>query len=265
MSRRDAGEEPRRWKILVASCFLFCVANTPLALRADEVTIGTGEYLPYTTSTLPNQGCALEIVKSAFAAEGWHVNFRFMPWPRNLKVLSEGEIDASAFWNDRPDRRSEYFFPKNPLTMAEYRFIFRQDTALEWNDISDLAGKSILLNRSYTYTEEFINDLVKYNIQVREIETDDLNLKLLLRGRGDLTVMDEKVMDIFLNQLSPEDRSRLVIDNNKNLVNSGYLIFSKNNLERSRKLAEIFDRGFEKIEADRDMEAYFRTCGIGPD
>ena len=132
----------------------------------------------------PAQGCVLTLVNRAFTAEGWQVKLIFMPWPRTLKMLSQGKVDASAYWMDRPDRRKDYIFPESPVTSEVYRFVFRNDVKIEWESYEDLRGKTIIVNPEYTYTAEFYEARENFDIKTYAAKSEDLNLKMILKGRG---------------------------------------------------------------------------------
>jgi polar amino acid transport system substrate-binding protein len=229
---------------------------------ASEVLVGTGEFPPFVTKNTADQGCVIEIVRSAYEAEGWTVKLRFLPWSRNLKELSRGYIDASAYWMDRPDRREDYIFPENPVTSEVYRFVFRKDSAVEWDSYEDLSGKTIILNKDYTYTDTFQKALGNYGIKSQAVKSEDLNLKMILKGRGDLTIMSEGVFQQYFDELSDDQQALLTIDTKPALTNQGYLVFSRENAEKSEHLAKVFDDGYEKIKERADLRKQFEICGL---
>ncbi len=245
---------------LVLSLILF---QTTLSLaHANEILVGTGEFPPFTTDTRPDQGCVIKIVKSAYEAEGWTVKLKFQPWPRNRVMLLKGRIEASAYWMDRPDRRKEYIFPENPVTSEVYRFVFRKDTKVEWESYEDLSGKTIIVNSGYTYNDEFHKALEDFNIKTHEVASKDLNLKMILKERADLTIMNESVYEQYFKELSEKQKSMLILDFKPAVINQGFLVFSRGDPERSQKLARVFDEGYEKIRERDDLKKFFETCGF---
>ena len=230
--------------------------------HANEVLVGTGEYPPFTTDTTPDQGCVIKIVKSAFEAEGWKVKLKFMPWPRNRKLLLQGDIEASAYWMDRPDRRTDYIFPSNPVAAEVYRFVFRKDSILEWESYEDLSGKTIIINEAYTYTEEFLNSFGDFNIKSHAVKSEDLNLKMILKGRGDLTIVSENVYEQYFKELSETEQSMLFVDTKPACTSQGFLVFSRNDPERSHQLVQVFDKGYEKIREQHELKKFFELCGL---
>jgi polar amino acid transport system substrate-binding protein len=240
---------------------LFTVAAAGVA-PASEVVIGSGEYPPYTSEKTDDNGCVLTIVKSAYEAEGWTVDLRFMPWPRNLATLSRGEIDASAFWVDQPDRREAYIFPENPVASEIYRFVFPKESVIKWKTYEDLRGKTIITNSSYTYSDEFYQALDEFNIKNVAVAAEDQNLRMILRGRGDFTIVNEKVFEKYIIKLSDAERSRLYLDPKPAFAVNSFLVFTRSDSEKSLKLAEVFDRGYEKIQQRQDLQEPFKTCGL---
>jgi len=245
----------------LASVLFVATATTGFA-HASEILIGTGEFPPYATEKTDDQGCALNIIRHAYEAERWAVHFRFLPWPRNLVSLSRGEIDASAYWAKRPDRQEELIFAKNPVAAEIYKFVFPKDAIVEWDTYEDLRGKTIIINSSYTYNEEFYEALDEFEIEIIAVAAEDQNLGMLLKGRADLTIMNEKVFRKYVSELSADEQLRLHIGSKPALTVHGFLVFSKADSETSRRLADVFDSGYAKIRRDEELREAFKTCGF---
>jgi polar amino acid transport system substrate-binding protein len=247
-------------RTLVAA--LSVVVATVGFARASDILIGTGEYPPYTSETADDQGCVIKIVRAAYEAEGRTIDVQFMSWPRNLFLLSHGDIDASAYWAKRPDRIKDYIFTENPVSTGPYIFISRKDDAVTWDTFEDLQDKTIIVNSSYTYTKEFYDAIERYDINAVDVASISQNLKMLLKGRADLTIMETKVFEKYVEELSEEERSGLYINPKPVFTIDGFLIFSRVDSGRSRNLAETFDQGYEKIRQKEDLQDAFRTCGL---
>jgi len=230
--------------------------------QASEILLGTGEFPPFATEKTEDKGCAVKIVRSAYEAEGWSVNLQFLSWPRNLAELSRGNIDASAYWAKRSDRLEDYVFPENPVTSAKSKFVFPSDAVVHWGSYEDLRGKTILINKDYSYSEEFYQALEEYGIMTEVIPDISQNLSMILRGRADLTIMNAKVLDKYMADLSDEQRSMLRVDPKPALQIDGFPMFSKSDGDKARLMAEVFDRGYEKIRFQQELEETFKTCGF---
>jgi polar amino acid transport system substrate-binding protein len=241
---------------------LLVLSFTPLLAHGDDINIATGEFPPYTSESLANKGCVLSIVNHAFKAAGKNTNFEFVEWTENLELLKQGEVDASAYWMDRPDRRRDYVFPKYPVTSEIYRFVFRQDSKFVWTSFADLKGKVIAVNEGYTYTKEFQEALKNPGVETVFVSSEEMNLNYLLQDKVDLTIMSERVYPKFQQRLSAQDRNRLVVDTKVALINQGYLIFSRIDLLKSVQLADEFDAGYRKIRHMKALAPAFRTCGL---
>ena len=240
---------------------LIAGANVGIAY-ASEILVGSGEFPPYTTEKTADRGCVISIVKSAYEVEGWTIDVEFMPWPRTQTMLSRGKIDASAYAYSRPDKREEFIFPENPVASEVYKFVFPADAIIEWDTYEDFRDKTIIINSSYTYNEEFYKALDEYYIERIDVASELQNLRMLTKHRADLTIVNQKVFDKYMSELSAEERSELYIDPKPALTVLGYLIFSRSDSEKSLKLAEIFDNGYRKIRDREDLREFFETCGF---
>ena len=65
--------------------------------QAETVHIATGEYPPWTSTTLPHGGYINHIVASAFALSGIKVEFHYMSWKRALEATRLGQFNATSF------------------------------------------------------------------------------------------------------------------------------------------------------------------------
>jgi polar amino acid transport system substrate-binding protein len=270
MSSSPTGAEAAKPSAVLRLRARFCIlalgflsaSATVVAAGASEILVGSGEFPPYTSEKKPDRGCVISIVKGAYQAEGQTVEVEFMPWPRNLVALSRGQIDASAYWYPRVDRRKEFIFPKSPVAHEVYKFVFPKDAIIHWETFEELRGKTIVVNSGYTYTDEFLGALKDFEVKIRYVATEDQNLRMVLRGRADLTIVNEKVLAEYLQEMSDDDQSKLYVDDRPAFTVYGYLMFSRSDAEKSKKLAEMFDKGYEKIRHTENLRAPFETCGL---
>jgi len=85
---------------------------------------------------------------------------------------------------------------------------------------------------------------------------------MILKGRADLTIMNESVYEQYFKELSEKQKSMLILDFKPAVINQGFLVFSRADPERSQKLARVFDEGYEKIRERDDLKKFFETCGF---
>ena len=81
--------------------FLFCLLLTcSLTLPAQETRqtlhISAGEWPPYLSSQLPQQGVMAHLLRDVLADEGYQVEFRFLPWPRVAMMSRSSRRTSSA-------------------------------------------------------------------------------------------------------------------------------------------------------------------------
>lgn len=163
---------------------------------AEVLRLATGQFAPYATQERPDQGIALDIVRRAFALEGFEVEYTFKPWTRTLEESRAGLWDATAYWGRNPERDKGFLISDNVLT-EQWVLVYRQsafkEAPFDWRGLTDLKGLRIGVVQSYTYTPEFLA-LLKAGTLTTVTAPDDLaSLRLLLGGRLDVVPMERNV------------------------------------------------------------------------
>ena len=242
--------------------FAVLVLGTGSANAKETVLIGTGEFPPFTTEITDDNGCANQIIRAAFEAEGIEIELKFVPWPRTLHLLSNGLVDALSYSMDNVDRRNRYIFPTYPITNEVYRFIYRADRPFSWSSYEDLAEVTLVRSSEYAYSGEFLNSIERIGVKTIDVISEEMILQMILRNRGDVGIINEKTYDEYAQSLSPEERESLVEDEKPAIENKGFLVFSRTDPEESLRLARAFDRGYEKIRRLPRLEVAFQVCGL---
>lgn len=58
----------------------------------------------------PGQGTVARLVRDIFAAEGYEVEFHFLPWKRAYREAANGRHDATAIWMFAADRQKDFIY-----------------------------------------------------------------------------------------------------------------------------------------------------------
>ncbi|OUR95639.1 hypothetical protein A9Q84_14135 [Halobacteriovorax marinus] len=224
------------------------------------ITIATGEWPPYIGKELANKGCLAKILIDIYESQGHKVKFFFMPWRRAYVDSKMGKYDATAYWFDSRDRRVDFIFPKNNISVEQSYFYYLKNKKIDWKDFSDLAGKKVILNHGYTYNDKFIDALKKYKIQTQIVSNEMQNFKMLTLDRGDFTIISEKTADVYLKKLDQNMRRNIVKDHKPAITSLGYLLISKLS-GRGEKLAEVFNKGYEQVLSNNQYkDNYIKNC-----
>ncbi|MCP1292816.1 transporter substrate-binding domain-containing protein [Chromobacterium sp. S0633] len=114
-----------------------CLAAAPPPAR--EVVLASGEWPPYLSAKLPQQGYASHIVSEAFRLAGITVRYRHFPWARAEAMVRGGEIAGSVVWSITPERERFALFSL-PVVVDEEVAFHLAKRPLSPTEMPDLYG-----------------------------------------------------------------------------------------------------------------------------
>lgn len=250
-----------RWPSLITT--LLALTTAPLISSANvdrtssqmhqTIRIATGEYPPWTGSTLPHHGYVNHIIQEAFSSQGVGVIFVYQPWKRAFEEARQGKFDATSYWYDNTERRESMVF-SDPLITNRTVFFQRQDDAeIHWKSLGDLSSYRMSATLGFTYTDDFYQAMQNDIINPVMVPSDVQNLKLLMAKRTDIFATDEMSGFYMAAQLSIDPRKLKVVKPALTTTN-GYLLASKSNSD-SDVVIDTFNRGLRAIKASGKYQA----------
>ena len=218
-----------------------------ISIYSQQITITTGEYPPFSGKKLYNQGFDIDVIKRAFAEEGYKAEVNFYPWKRAYSMFKAGNVDATAFWYRSPEREKIAFY-SDPINIESTVFFHRKGESFEWEKLEDLNDFKIGVTRGYTYTEKFWELNEKGILDFDVVNDDKTNFKKLLNSRIDI-FPSSKVVGYYIlrNQMSSSAADLLSFNEKPLLEGSTHVLFLKSK-PNSKKLLEIFNSGLKKIK-----------------
>lgn len=135
------------------------------------------------------RGLAWDVVLNSFQQSGYRVHLTIVPWPRAMKMLDQGIVDA--------------VFPaiKNPSRLAQYRFsaqrVYPQNALLLYTRASDqqsitglnnVAGKRIGTIRGFSYGSIWDQFASSNALNITDVNDAKQGFSLLEKGRIDALV-----------------------------------------------------------------------------
>ena len=108
----------------------------------EIIRITNGEWAPYLSEFLPENGFASHVVKTAFELAGIDVEYGFFPWKRSYKLAREGSWHGSVVWVHTGERAGDFYFSDTVVEDNEYLFHLKS-FSLEWDEVEDLRGLKI--------------------------------------------------------------------------------------------------------------------------
>jgi polar amino acid transport system substrate-binding protein len=245
------------WSIL-GLCFAGLV-------RAETITVATGEFPPWTTESARYDGFVNRVVAAAFARGGIAVKFIYMPWKRAEAETKLGRYDASAVWFANPGSESDFVLSDPISQHKEVFFYLKSKPFPRWETLSDLRGLKLGATLGYTYTGEFWAMAQAGTLHVDVAGRDVLNLKKVLAGRIDAFPLDEVTGWLLLSN------TELFLPGIKDLFATaarplrstpGYLRFPRQQA-RTSYLVGKFNAGLLELKSDGSYDRFFQEMIVG--
>ncbi|GGA99749.1 substrate-binding periplasmic protein [Agarivorans gilvus] len=240
------------YRLIIRTLLTLLVIVTPLKVSAANqvVTLSNGEWPPFTSQDLAQQGFISEIVRQAFALQGYNVHYQFLPWARAYRYAESGRVDGSVIWTKTPHRLKTMLFSE-PVFQHTYVFFYRAADNFNWREMSDLRGFRIGGSEGYSYGYEFDQAVKRGELNIDYVSSDILNLKKLQAKRIDLFPSDIQVGYYLLKQLFPELQAEQFKHHPKPIVEiETHVLFSKVDLTRGKLLQAAFNKGLQELRAN---------------
>ncbi|WP_044872752.1 transporter substrate-binding domain-containing protein [Pseudomonas sp. LFM046] len=237
--------------ILVLGLLFSASAWTQTIIAAADV------YPPFADPAHPSQGICLQIVRAAYASQGYTVDMRFVPWARAVNGVKSGEYDIlpNAWWTQE---RAAFLLYSEPYMRSEIKFIKRKGDPFEYHGLGSLTGKTVGIVKGYGYSDEFLNST---NFTRPEVTHTLQNIKKLALGRIDLTLEDEVVARWVINHNAPTLMQQLEFTQN-GLSSQQMHVTSSLNSPRHKLIIDVFNKGLATIKANGTYDHILRENGL---
>ncbi len=224
----------------------------------SQVIIAAADpYPPFADPAHPSQGICLQIVRAAYASQGYMVDMRFVPWARAIDGMKNGEYDIlpNAWWTQE---RAAFLLFSEPYMKNEIKFIKRKGDPFEYHGLESLAGKTVGIVKGYGYGDEFLNAT---NFTRPEVSKILQNVKKLVLGRIDLTLEDEIVARWIIKNNVPSLMHQIEFTQNSLSSQQMHVASSFKN-PRHKAIIEAFNKGLTTIKANGTFDNILRENGL---
>jgi len=241
----------RLTKLFLSFLFVLLLSLSLTVNSGDNVIrLATLSWPPYTDEAMPNKGFISEIVSAAFAAAGYQVKIHFIPWKRGLKDTKSGFYDALFPAYTSEDRRVTYAY-SNQISAGELGLFAQKNRSIEYTKLTDLSPYKVGVVRGYVNTPEF--DAADF-LEKREANSDEQNLRKLIKGRIDLAVADRLTAIHLMNTRFPEGKSALQYLQPALEIKALYVVFSRSRSDVDN-LTREFNGGLQMIRDNGTYDA----------
>jgi len=234
---------------LTGLMLLSCILATPVT-ATDLNVVHSGQWPPYSDSSLPGQGLAVDIVTTALKRAGYSTTVRVDSLDRILEggALGVYDIFATPWYSKARDRYLDF---SAPYLESRIRFIKRKNSDFTFSTLRDLNGVMVGIVQDYAYDQAFdeSRDIIK--IPERNLIS---NLLKLTQSRIDMTLDDELVLQYEINQYMPHSMNDLEFLPKPLAVRGIHIGVSRNNPEHE-KIVAAFDKAIKAMKKDGSFEA----------
>jgi len=180
-------------------------------------------------------GLYLDILRLIYEPLGIKVNTTYTDYARSVALVKQGKKDAwlGSYMNEEEN----IIYPKWHLDADIVAALYKKSPSFQFQGEKSLAGKNVGWIKGYDY-----NDYMDTKFNNKEFKTREKALSLLLNGRLDFFLEDQRELDVeFKKGAFDKDQFEY-----KTLMNlKTYPAFVNN--ERGQQLQKIYDEGFVKL------------------
>jgi len=240
-------------------CFMIAMLVLGTGAWAQQtVKLTSLEWPPFSGKDLPEQGASVAVARAAFQAMGYKLDVQFLPWERAVYLAKNDAGVAGYFPEYYSDDNAKDFHYSDPAGSSPIGFAQRVDNPVAWDKLDDLKGVTIGTVSGYINTDEFDAMAADKQLKVVPVADDLSNLRILAQhsDRIALAVIDRNVFR-YLLKTTPELRGaqKTLAFNAKILADKKLYVCFKNSADGA-KLADIFNQGLKKIDADKILAQY---------
>ncbi len=225
-----------------------------------EISAACDPWPPFVDPGAPREGLSLEIIRAAYATQGYTVKMEYLPWARAEDGVRKGLIDIlPPTWIT--EKRKTYLLFSKPYAVNQIKFIKRMDDPFEYEGIDSLKGKKIGTVRGYGYGDEFLSAT---HFTREKTNTFINNIRKLTHStrRIDLAIEDEIVARVKIFNADPE-LLNLVRFTQKPLSSNNLHVASGLANPRHREIIQAFNKGLEAIKSNGTYAKILEKFGIG--
>lgn len=271
MERRDKSSEGlnvrfnirklyhRRILALISGLLLW-----PMTAFADEknLVVTVGEWPPYISQDLPNNGVVSEIIAEVFSNMEVKATIRFLPWGRAYEDTALGKYGATGVWMHKQEREVDFLY-SDPVLTEEFVFFHRKSFMFDWENIENLKGLNIGGGIKYSYGVEFDSALAAGQLKLERINDIHLNFKKLLSARIMLYPQEKNVGYSDLKKYHTYEEQQQITHHPKPLLNNlSYVLFPRS-LPESAKLVTEFNEQLKLLRESGVYDQYMKSLNAG--
>jgi polar amino acid transport system substrate-binding protein len=220
--------------------------------RLDDKTVlaAADAWPPYVDFQEEEGGYCIEIVRAAFASEGYHLVVKEVPWARAVEAVKSGQYDIIPnLWHTK--QREAHFIYSQPYGANTIKFVVNKGDAFEYLGLASLRGKSIGIINGARYGQGFEEAT---HFETHSVTHMSQNIGKLIKGRIDLTLEDELGLITTLKRHNPVWLQQLrIVD--KPFSSNPLHVATGRHEGQGKALIDVFNKGLKNIQKSGQLQA----------
>ena len=189
------------------------------------------------------QGLSEQLVKAAFATQGYQITTVVVPYARALHFTSQGTTDACWNVTRQQNTEQEFTLHKIPLFTADSSFYYYR-TPQPYDSAAQIPNGTVVgVILGYEYGDLY--EQHKHRFQLVQVSTHSQLIGLLNGGKLDLAIFFDDVLGYYLQ--NEGIKAKNIQRGKLNYRSEIYLAFSKENPQSSKR-AEALDAGITELK-----------------
>lgn len=182
------------WRLITLS-WIFCFGLISAAwAEAEQVTLATGEWAPFTSESIFGGGSTTLILKKAFESQSVKFDVKFMSWTDAVKEAETSPKVHGWYPAYFSEARSQVCAWSEIIGTSLVGFAHLSSTNFKWSSLQELSQHKIGVVAGYVNEREFDASVARGEQNVVVSNTDVENLMNLVTKRVDAAVIDRRVM-----------------------------------------------------------------------
>ena len=214
-------------------------------------------WAPYADVSLLNDGLSTDLIRTALGRAGYATEYEQVPWARAIHGVGEGRYDVliNAWYSEDRTQIGEF---SQEYLVNRLRFLKRKESAVDYQNLTQLHPYSIAVVRSYAYSPAFDGDSSLKKVPVASFSTA---VRMLAAGRVDLTVEDEYAAKVALGREPDEVRNNVEFLP-RSLSENGLFILVSLKTPGHDKIVADFDKAIAAMKADGSYDKLLKLHGL---
>ena len=222
---------------------------SPLSSANSKVIIGLqNEWPPYIIAGNPPTGLSVDIIKAAYATQGYDIQIQIKPWSRALKEVEHGrDVVVIAAWYS--ETRKDTLLFSEPYLYNEISLVTLEGKQFEWGTYKDLSGKSVGVIKSYAYDDDFLTSPWFTRVESTDLLT---NIHKVMNGRIDMFIEEYRVAQWTMrkNKIAPSLFTKIY----PNVAYSGLHVASGKTNPNAQRYIDAFNQGLHLIRSNGELD-----------